>query len=132
MEYAGNNIQRSEMMFGGAPAGFDGGGASAAMAQGPNSPQRRMFKRGGAQAIQHQLAQMAHQAGGMTQQQMMEVNGLVQAAAGPSQARFFSYAEFVQAKSPTHAGDDAASGGGGGGGGGKEKKAKKSKRSDRD
>jgi hypothetical protein len=111
------------MMFGGVQAGFDGG-MPAASSVGPNSPQRRMFKRGANQILAAQMAQMQ-------QQGMMQVNGM-QAAAGPSQARFFSYSEFVQAKSPGANGDDASSGGGGGGGGEKSKKAKKSKRSDRD
>src|SRR5689334_12658308 len=81
------------MMFGGAPMAGNGSGG------GPNSPQRRLFKRGGGQSLQPHMQAMH-----MTpaQQQMM-VNGLSVCAA-PSQARFFSYSEFVQAKSPT-AGD---------------------------
>ena len=95
VEYAGNNVARSEMYFGGGGNNFGGPSASTGNLH-SQSPQRRMFKRGGMpQPMQHHL-------NGMHQQQMM-VNGLSTCAA-PSQARFFSYSEFVQAKSPT-AGD---------------------------
>jgi hypothetical protein len=110
---AGNNIQRSEnfMMF---------GGLQPAVGQqaGPHSPQRRMFKRGGPQAIQHHLNAMHQNLSPQQAQQMMQVNGL-NACAAPSQARFFSYNEFcpVQAKSPSN-GDESKS---------EEKKPKKKK-----
>ena len=119
VEYAGNNVQRSEMMFAGAGVGGGGGGNGGAAAGNIGSP-KRSFKRGGGSNIQHHLnamnlnpQQLQQQQQNMHAQAMMQVNGL-QAIAAPSHARFFNYAQFVQAKDE----DDKPA---------KEKKKKKSK-----
>lgn len=88
VEFAGNNIQRSEMMFGGMPPGMAGPGA------GPSghSPQRRMFKREFGPMGGHMAGGMAHSA-------------MAVAASSPSNARFFNYSQVVQQKERSGDGD---------------------------
>jgi hypothetical protein len=90
VEYAGNNVQRSEMNFGG------GGGMSAGMGASMSSaPSKKHFKRDGGGAVQQHLNSMhglnSPAGGGMA------VTG-VQGIASPSRPKFFNYEQFVQQK----------------------------------
>jgi len=92
VEYAGNNIQRSEMMFGGGGGGMGMDGASGGFGAGGtgHSPPRRMFKRasyGGSGSVGSSSMSPGGGGGGGG----MQVNGYP-ATATPNRARFFSYA----------------------------------------
>jgi len=113
VEYAGNNVQRSEMMFGGGGAAGGGGlGLMMGGGGGGGTPAKRSFKR---DAYVHLSPGMAAAGGGAGP---MAVSGMA-AVASPSRALFLNYAQFVQAKAA--AGDEDGSGGGG------ERKEKKKK-----
>ena len=83
------------MQFGGG-GGFYGGNAASAVHATP----KRSFKRGGQMNLNLTPQQMSGGGG-------MQVNGM-QAVVSPSHARFFNYAQFVQAKAGADGeGDDA-------------------------